>query len=165
MDPRDKRKLTQNSEEVFVGRVERLSGRGDNDPVPFLEGWTPAARFAVEVEKVTKDGSPGDGLRAGRTVTVSQLGVPPLETEATVCFGHGYAGGGYVAARGVREGVRYVFAMEDDGCGEGRHQVRVDPFGWMVLSEDAPPDDAPGAGDGEPSCPGAEALRRHGPGE
>lgn len=149
-DPRDERALIENSEEVFVGEVERLVARGDNDPMPFLEGWTATARFAVRVEEVRKDDSPGDGLEAGQTVTINQLSVPPPDTCATVCFGNGFPGG-YVPAQKLEEGTRYVFATEYHSR-EGWHDVRVDPFEWMVLSEDAPPDEAPEAGDGEPPC-------------
>lgn len=150
-DPRNERALIGNSEEVFVGEVERLVARGDNEPTPFLEGWTATARFEVRVEEVRKDDSAGDGLEAGRTVTVNQLSVPPPDTRATVCFGNGFPNGGYVPAQKLEEGNRYVFATEYRP-GKGWHEVTVDPFGWMVLSKDAPPDEAPEAGDGEPPC-------------
>lgn len=158
-DPRDERGLMRNSEEVFVGRVARLTARADNDPVPFLEGWTPTARFDVEVEEVRKDDSPGDGLRVGETVTVNQISVPPPGTEATVCFGNGFPDGGYVAAQRIRQGMRYVFATEYHRQ-DGWHDMRVAPFGWMVLSGDAQPDGAPEAGDGRPSCDQAAEMRR-----
>lgn len=150
-DPRDERELMRNSEEVFVGEVVRLVAYGDNDPMPFLEGWTSTARFAVRVEEVRKDESPDDGLEAGQTVTVNQLSVPPPDTKATVCFGNGFPDGGYVAAQELREGNLYVFATEYYPRKEW-HEVRVDPFGWMVLSEDTPEDAAPEAGDGDPPC-------------
>lgn len=75
-DPRDERKLIENSEEVFVGEVESLEAYGNNDPTPFLEGWSGTARFAVRVVEVKKDASPDDGLAPGQTITVNQLGVP-----------------------------------------------------------------------------------------
>ena len=150
-DPRDERKLMRNSEEVFVGEVERLITYGGNDPTPFLEGWTSTARFAVRVEKVRRDESPDNELEAGQTVTVNQLSVPPPDTKATVCFGNGFPGDGYVAAQELKAGNRYVFATEYYPRKEW-HEIRVDPFGWMVLSEDAPPDEAPEAGDGNPPC-------------
>ncbi len=150
-DPRNGRKLMRNSEEVFVGEVVRLVAYGDNDPTPFLEAWTSTARFRVRVEEVRKDETPDDNLEAGQTVTVNQLSVPPPDTKATICFGNGFPDGGYVAAQELRAGNRYVFSTEYYSR-EGWHEVRVDPFGWMVLSEDAPPDEAPEAGDGDPPC-------------
>lgn len=150
-DPRDERKLMRNSEEVFVGEVTRLTTYGDNDPTPFLEGWTSTARFEVRIEEVRKDESPDSGLTAGQTVTVNQLSVPPPGTRATVCFGNGFPADGYVAAQSLKEGNRYVFATEYYPRKDW-HEVRVDPFSWMVLSEDAPPDKAPEAGDGRPPC-------------
>lgn len=150
-DPRKERELMRNSEEVFVGEVVRLVAYGDNDPTPFLEGWTSTARFAVRVEKVRKDESPNDGLEAGQTVTVNQISAPPPDAKAMVCLGNGFPDGGYVAAQELREGNRYVFATEYYPRKDW-HELRVDPFGWMVLSKDMPPDEAPEAGDGHPSC-------------
>lgn len=150
-DPRDREALRENSEEVFVGEVERLEEHADNDPLPFLEGWTATARYTVRVEEVRKDAS-GDDLESGQTVTVNQLGVPPPDAEATVCFGNDYPGG-YVPAQRLREGMRYVFSTEYYRR-EGYHEVRVDPFGWMVLSEEAPPDVAPDGGSDRLACPG-----------
>ncbi len=150
-DPWRERALTENSEEVFIGEVERLVARADNDPTPFLEGWSATARFAVRVEEVRKDDSPGDGLKAGETVTVNQLSVPPPGTKATVCLGNAYPNGGHVEAQKLEKGNRYVFATEYYPR-EGWHEIRVHPFGWMVLSDSAPPDEAPEAGTGNFSC-------------
>lgn len=157
-DPRDERSLTKNSEEVFVGEVVRLITYGDNDPMPFLEGWSGTARFAVRVEEVRKDSSDEGGLSVGETVTVNQLGVPPPGTKATVCLGNGFPDGGYVAAQKLQEGNRYVFSTEYYPRKEW-HEILVDPFGWTVLSKDAPPDEAPEAGDGTFSCKTAADTR------
>lgn len=154
-DPRREKALSRNSEEVFVGEVERLVARADNDPMPFLEGWTSTARFEVRVEEVRKDDSPGDGLEDGQMVMVNQLSVPPPDAKATVCLGNAYPNGGHVEAQKLRKSDRYVFATEYYSR-EGWHEIRVDPFGWMVLSEDAPPDKAPEAGTGNLSCNGDE---------
>jgi hypothetical protein len=48
-DPRERQALIENSEEVFIGKVKRLAARADNDPIPFMEGWSPTARYAVEI--------------------------------------------------------------------------------------------------------------------
>jgi hypothetical protein len=136
-DFREPEKLVANVDEVFVGRVEELTGRRDNDPVPLLEGWAPQGQFRVEVVEVVKD--PEGALERGKEVTVNQMGVPPEDARAEVSVMNQVGGsmqdpGDLYAAEFLRPGRYYVFATEHDRR-RGWHTVRVDPSCWMVLGE------------------------------
>ncbi len=131
-DPRDEKALLKNSEEVFSGRVEKVTGREDNHPMPFLEGWSSQAQFRVRVSRVVKVGS-GNLLKRGQTLTVNQLGVPPPDAKARVDLANEY-NNHLIPARILQVGRNYIFATEYNRSKDW-HSTRVDPFGWMCLGE------------------------------
>lgn len=150
-DPRDEGELVRNSEEVFVGRVEELVSR-EEKPTTLITGYSSRAQFTVRVLEVVKDDAGEEGqLEQGKVATVSQLGVPPEDAEATVNLAN-FSGQKSdpkenrerIPAEQLEPGTAYVFATEYDSW-EGWHEVRVHPFGWMVLGseEDPEPLDTP----------------------